>query len=207
MAPGKAQRLRTPEETALVMRSFESWTIGRPRVEWSAAGLTFAAAHLSALDTVTKPESKFVTRVGRPTIGDRPMTAVERQQRRRASNTTCDRRWAPSICDAFARAIRSPGTRVPLFNPRHIGATPAASKPQKVVNMHPPNTRPGASPPAIMTVGEASKWSGLHGSHLRTALSKREIPTREVEGRTFILRADLAAWLDGKGFKMLAGAQ
>jgi hypothetical protein len=63
-----------------------AWTVRRPKVEWAAASLTFAAAQLSALDTVTKPETNFVTRVGRPTIGDRPMTAAERQQRRRASN-------------------------------------------------------------------------------------------------------------------------
>jgi hypothetical protein len=73
------------------VRDYESritaWTVGRPRVEWAAASLTFAAAQLSALDTVTKPESNFVTRVGRPAIGDRPMTAAERQQRHRASNT------------------------------------------------------------------------------------------------------------------------
>jgi hypothetical protein len=52
--------------------------------------------------------------------------------------------------------------------------------------MNPANTRPGSGPPAIMTVGEASKWSGLDGVHLRD---------------------DLATWLDGKGVKMLGGVR
>jgi hypothetical protein len=94
--------------------------------------------------------------------------------------------------DAFDRAIRS---------------QPRPRKAQKENEMSPPNIRPGSNPPAILTVPEAAKWAGMDGTHIRAALYNHEIPIRVVEGRTFIRRVDLAAWLDGKGFKMLAGAQ
>jgi hypothetical protein len=74
----------------------EAWTVGRPRIEWAAAGLTFAAAQLSALDTVTKPSS--VT--GRPTIGDKAMSGAERLRRHRANPREAPQRSGAGKCAA-----------------------------------------------------------------------------------------------------------
>jgi hypothetical protein len=60
------------------------WAIPRPVIDQAAAVLMRVAAD-GAEKAVTKPESNFVTRVGRPSIGGKPMTAAERQQRHRES--------------------------------------------------------------------------------------------------------------------------
>jgi hypothetical protein len=70
--------------------------------------------------------------------------------------------------------------------------------------MNPVQTR--RSLPPIMTLGEAARFARVHKDHIHDAAFRGEIPTREVEGRRFVLSADLTDWLDRKGLTLFVGA-
>jgi excisionase family DNA binding protein len=57
--------------------------------------------------------------------------------------------------------------------------------------------------PAILTIGEAARYSGLHRDLISTALHRGELPFREIEGRKFINPDELVSWLEKLGLTML----
>jgi hypothetical protein len=73
--------------------------------------------------------------------------------------------------------------------------------------MQPPNNRPHHAPPEVLTMGEASRWGGIHRNHLHAACAIGALPAVEIEGRRFIRSADLGAFLESKGFRMMGGAK
>jgi excisionase family DNA binding protein len=59
------------------------------------------------------------------------------------------------------------------------------------------------SMPAILTIGEAARYSGLHRDFISAALHRGDLPCREIEGRKFILPNALVDWLTAQGLTML----
>jgi excisionase family DNA binding protein len=57
--------------------------------------------------------------------------------------------------------------------------------------------------PAILTIGEAARYSGLHRDIIATALHRGELPAREIDGRKFVNPDELVAWLTQQGLTML----
>jgi excisionase family DNA binding protein len=57
--------------------------------------------------------------------------------------------------------------------------------------------------PAILTIGEAARYSGLHRDFISGALHRGELPCRAIEGRKFINPDELVAWLTAQGLAML----
>jgi hypothetical protein len=57
--------------------------------------------------------------------------------------------------------------------------------------------------PAILTIGEAARYSGLHRNVISAALHCGDLPCREIEGRKFILPGALVDWLIAQGLTML----
>jgi excisionase family DNA binding protein len=57
--------------------------------------------------------------------------------------------------------------------------------------------------PAILTIGEAARYSGLHRNIISAALHRGELPGREIEGRKFVNPDELVAWLTAQGLTML----
>jgi hypothetical protein len=59
--------------------------------------------------------------------------------------------------------------------------------------------------PTVLTIGEASKYSGLHRDRIAGAMNKHELAAAYFEGRRFVRPPDLIAWLESQGLKILPG--